>query len=289
MSKRPNGAPLERDEDGNKYCVAGDHWLPEQGFCRSSKNSDGLSAPCRGCKSAAYRRQHPEVVHRSPGAPLERDAAGNKQCAKCREWLPEAEFHKNTSKSDGLQQRCRPCANHGQNERRWKLHPETARRVGPRRPHGESVKRDASGRKYCPGCAEWLSEPRFTRNPNTADKLQSRCITCCANMKRQGLYSVTPERVAQMLADQDGKCAICEKDISESYYVDHDHACCPGRKSCGQCVRKLLCSLCNTGIGYLQDDAALLMKAAEYLIFQGEWPRPTEAPIPRQECQQVAR
>jgi hypothetical protein len=273
---RPRRACLERDADGNKYCPTCKKWLQELSFCRNASQLDGLANACRNCTSRRkrdmYRKQHPEVKTRSSGVALERDENGNKQCARCRQWIPEAEYTRNASQLDGLQGTCRGCTSKYQSERYSAQRGGNVRRRGPRRGYGESIKRDEAGRKYCPGCTEWLPELRFTKNPRTADKLQSRCTVCCANAKRQDLYGVTPEAAAEMLAGQGGMCPICDKDISKSYFVDHDHACCPGRKSCGKCVRSLLCSLCNTGIGYLQDDAALLMKAAEYLILRGRSP-----------------
>lgn len=57
-------------------------------------------------------------------------------------------------------------------------------------------------------------------------------------------YGLTKEAYEAILAEQSGACAGdgCT-DVPTD--VDHDHECCPGPRSCGECVRGLLCSSCN--------------------------------------------
>lgn len=73
---------------------------------------------------------------------------------------------------------------------------------------------------------------------------------------------------AAMLASQGGRCAICgtaEPRGKGKFHVDHDHSCCGEKRSCGKCVRGLLCQRCNTGIGYFDDNPDLMRKAIEYV------------------------
>lgn len=79
-----------------------------------------------------------------------------------------------------------------------------------------------------------------------------------------------------LMESQDFSCAICGAPFSASSdaQVDHDHSCCPeAGKSCGGCIRGLLCPRCNMGIGYFQDDAERLLRARTYLLDTGGAPR----------------
>lgn len=58
-------------------------------------------------------------------------------------------------------------------------------------------------------------------------------------------YGISIELYELMLAAQDGRCYICQRKSAKHLSVDHDHTCCPGKKTCGNCIRGLLCQGCN--------------------------------------------
>lgn len=73
-------------------------------------------------------------------------------------------------------------------------------------------------------------------------------------------YNMTIDDYEALKASQENRCAICrvhESELKRALHIDHDHA--TGR------VRGLVCFACNTGMGKLGDDPALLRKAADYL------------------------
>lgn len=88
-----------------------------------------------------------------------------------------------------------------------------------------------------------------------------------AGLDNWSKYRITPEQYDSLLAAQGGACAICKQPCASGkrLAVDHDHSCCPGKKSCGKCVRGLLCTRCNPALGYMKDDVALLKAAIDYL------------------------
>lgn len=62
----------------------------------------------------------------------------------------------------------------------------------------------------------------------------------------------------------DAVCEICGND-SGPFHIDHDHSCCPGKGSCGRCIRGVLCQGCNTGMGQMLDSKVVLLSAVRYL------------------------
>lgn len=79
-------------------------------------------------------------------------------------------------------------------------------------------------------------------------------------------FGITAAIYDKMLADQNGVCAICfDPPAVKRLHVDHDHSCCAGNKSCGRCIRGLLCFECNTGIGKFGDNSATVASALAYL------------------------
>jgi hypothetical protein len=106
--------------------------------------------------------------------------------------------------------------------------------------------------------AEWARDGRAQQERTTA---QIRNM----NLRRYGL---TLEQFEARLAEQDGKCAICgtTEPGPRGWHVDHDHTCCAGKKTCGQCIRGILCASCNWGIGNLKDDPEIIRAALDYVL-----------------------
>ncbi len=63
---------------------------------------------------------------------------------------------------------------------------------------------------------------------------------------------------------QKNKCAICKESMNRPC-MDHNKKCCPAKRSCGKCLRKLLCNSCNLGLGFFKDSPRLLLQAHKYL------------------------
>jgi hypothetical protein len=119
---------------------------------------------------------------------------------------------------------------------------------------------------FMPGRAYWCCKVQ-KRAKNRASAARRYDTARNSAVGRKSKYGVTQEQFDNMLARQDGKCAVCftADPGVKGWHIDHDHACCPGRKSCGRCVRGLLCSNCNTALGLLGDSIERLLSAIAYL------------------------
>lgn len=87
------------------------------------------------------------------------------------------------------------------------------------------------------------------------------CVTHRATAER---YKLT---TAEVIKRDLGVCDLCGGPPAKgrSLHVDHDHACCPGGRTCGQCNRGFLCQTCNMGLGSFKDSIELLTRAVHYL------------------------
>jgi len=113
---------------------------------------------------------------------------------------------------------------------------------------------NSDGLRWCYTCEQWLIESEFT---------QTNVCSRCRQLTNYGMNRIEWDA---LFVSQGSACAICRStEGGNGWHTDHDHSCCPLRKSCGKCVRGILCNGCNTGIGLLQDSAEILTAAAAYL------------------------
>jgi len=129
---------------------------------------------------------------------------------------------------------------------------------------------DGHGNKQCAHCGSWRPLDEFSRNRNTDKGISytNYCKTCTSLKLRVRRMGLSLAQYDELFDSQGGVCAICnqpEEIFGRSLSIDHDHSCCPGTKACGKCVRGLLCTPCNTGIGMLRDSPETLLNAFNYL------------------------
>lgn len=148
-------------------------------------------------------------------------------CARCGEAKPEEYFRLRKSVSTGLHYRgkiCRAC--HQAKSLEWrKANPELICQYMKR-----SRAKDPAG--------------------NSRRALEN-------HYKRK--FGITIEQRDQMVADQGGMCAICErtKPTRRGWCVDHSHR--TGR------IRAILCAPCNSLIGLARESTEVLASAIAYL------------------------
>lgn len=125
--------------------------------------------------------------------------------------------------------------------------------------------------RLCTRCKHSRSVTEFTLQ-GRGEKRRSVCRVCEAEQKRLNYYNLDEITYQAILIAQNKSCAICEQPFhTEVPHVDHDHMCCPGKKSCGKCVRGLLCNHCNKAVGLFEDDPDILYSAARYLSREAEY------------------
>ncbi len=235
-TRLPKWHPDNPARPATKKCSGcGKHKVPGVDF--DWRTERGVRYPMSACKACISDRKWDGQYHRvtpvRPAAP-----EGTKWCPQCERHRDLGEFGRDRRRADGRSPWCRPCA-------------AAYRRAGVAAMTDEQ-RADFLARKAA-------SE---ARNP------ESRKRRYLAHA-----FHMTLEDYERMYAEQKGLCALCgrpetakRKDTLIDLSVDHDHACCPEKgRSCGRCIRRLLCGNCNKGLGCFQDDPELLRAALRYL------------------------
>ena len=89
-----------------------------------------------------------------------------------------------------------------------------------------------------------------------------------ADQQLMATYGIARDQYWRILASQGGGCRVCgslSPGKGRYFAVDHNHSCCPGSSSCGDCIRGLLCVHCNVGLGHFRDSIETLYSAIAYL------------------------
>lgn len=210
-----------------------------------------------------------------------------KVCSRCHATKPLTAFHVSSCGVMGRAAACRDCCNEAGRKRRPAIGPKKCRRCGAEKDL-RAFPKDSSrpdGRfPYCKLCHRAYQSSLAVANPQLAQERYQRALAKArewralhpqeykAMVRRTSLlrrYGITPEQYGQKLAEQGGHCALCDRtpdmETHGVLHVDHDHACCGGKKACGNCFRALLCFAHNRLLGDAHDKPEVLRRAADFL------------------------
>jgi len=175
-----------------------------------------------------------------------------KTCSKCRNLMDLENFSVTKTNRDGRDNWCKNCRSEYFLSRYKRKLPE--------------MYQDDT-RRQCRRCEKILSITKFR---SQGGRKLFYCLECTKfighayNLKNLGL---TIEKYMEIYEEQKGLCKICGNPefTKKRLSVDHDHRCCPGKSSCGKCIRGLLCFKCNTALGMVSDNIAILSNMISYL------------------------
>jgi hypothetical protein len=131
--------------------------------------------------------------------------------------------------------------------------------------NGHWSKKDWQASSYCHSCSARATGRRRQVHQDRSN------LTKAYNLARMGIGI---DAYNEMWEAQGGKCAACDRPEAECgkyrLAVDHDHSCCSGKRSCGKCIRGLLCSACNMALGLLGDDPRRIANLQAYATERSE-------------------
>lgn len=121
-------------------------------------------------------------------------------------------------------------------------------------------------RPECKICTKERSAKNWKKNKKTivdrnnewreVNKAKLATYTRKQSLRRK--YNITPEAYEEMMKSQNNECAICKQISEKTFAVDHCHK--TGK------IRGLLCSACNTALGFLKEDLTIVESLKKYII-----------------------
>lgn len=187
-----------------------------------------------------------------------------KSCTRCNIDKPFNRYTKDKSTKDGLSRWCKDCK--ALSDKRYRTGPggfkrdetivreideklfangKTGRGSGSKRSDEERLEAYKKSSKQLVH-----SHPSLPPQKSPEGKIRAKDL----RYRRQ--YGITLEQYDEMYAEQEGKCWICMESL-ENLCVDHCHS--------NGTVRKLLCSNCNSGLGFFKDNVVFMKRAIKYL------------------------
>lgn len=174
----------------------------------------------------------------------------SKVCTKCGIDKLLAEFHKHPKGRGGRNTCCKQCFA-ARAKKRYDEHGGKEKARVKMREH-----RAKNRGKYNEYMQRWRDDNREHYNQYMKDYQRAVPV----HVRK---FGIEPDDYLRMLAEQEGKCAICKQEPdgntvkNRRLAVDHDHK--TGK------VRALLCDKCNRGLGFFDEDTDTLWAAINYL------------------------
>jgi len=144
--------------------------------------------------------------------------------------------------------------------------------------HSSNISKHLTGNRICDRLSYFtfyrVKGCIFCKKPLEDSDRSARCkkmgYWCCKDCEKtynfKYYYDFPLSSYKKLLKEQNESCAICgihNSKLKESLFLDHNH-------NTGK-VRGLLCRKCNSGIGLLGDNMAILKKAISYLEKEGDY------------------
>jgi hypothetical protein len=152
-----------------------------------------------------------------------------KKCSKCDENKSLDQYYKNKASKDGIDYYCKSCRS-------------KSSLISHMTNKNPCTWNDCSRPHYGNG----LCKIHYRRKAvGTAMDIPKDGEFKYKDIKRK--YKLDKETYLAMAKDG---CQVCSS--KERLNVDHDHACCDTQKTCGKCVRGIICSSCNITLSKLE-------------------------------------